>query len=103
MDNIDEAAYDNPAISVELANLQNKLYDTFHKIVSESGESVSTVLKAMFSNLGAKFNMSSLVNQNNTRFSPETEYIEDFDIYMWLHATLAFKKSDLITIKRNSC
>lgn len=94
LDNIDEAAYDNPAISVELANLQNKLYDTFHKIVSESGESVNTVLKAMFSNLGAKFNMSSLVNQNNTRFSPETEYIEDFDIYMWLHATLAFKKSD---------
>lgn len=96
LDDIDNVSYDNPLISKELSSLQNKLYDNFQEIVQTTGDSPQVILKDLFSDVRNQFNINNLVEQRNTKFSPETKSLEDYDVYMLLHAMIAFKKSDLI-------
>ena len=94
LDNIDDVSYDSPLISKELSSLQNKLYDNFQEIVQTTGDSPQIILKDIFSDVRNQFNIKSLVEQRNTRFSPDTKSLEDYDVYMLLHSMIALKKSD---------
>lgn len=102
LDDIDNVSYDNPLISKELSSLQNKLYDNFQEIVQTTGDSPQVILKDLFSDVRNQFNINNLVEQRNTKFSPETKSLEDYDVYMLLHAMIAFKKSDFDYYLRES-
>lgn len=94
LDDIDNVNYDNPLISKELSMLQNKLYDNFQEIVNTTNDSPQVILKDLFSGMRKQFNITNLVEQKNTKFSPETKSLEDYDVYMMLHTLMALKKSD---------
>ena len=98
LDDIDNVSYDNPLISKELSSLQNKLYDNFQEIVQTTGDSPQVILKDLFSDVRNQFNINNLVEQRNTKFSPETKSLEDYDVYMLLHAMIALKKVRLLII-----
>ena len=82
--------------------MQNKLYDNFQEIVQTTGDSPQVILKDLFSDVRNQFNINNLVEQRNTKFSPETKSLEDYDVYMLLHAMIAFKKSDFDYYLRES-
>lgn len=82
--------------------MQNKLYDNFQEIVQTTGDSPQVILKDLFSDVRNQFNINNLVEQRNTKFSPETKSLEDYDVYMLLHAMIALKKSDFDYYLRES-
>lgn len=102
LDNIENASYDDPLISKELSQLQNTLYDNFQEMLNTTGDSAQTILKDLFSNVRTQFNINKLVEQKNTRFGPDTKALEDYDVYIMLHAMLALKKSDFDYYLRES-